>query len=296
MNGAKLAGRKPVRMMIAGYPGSAKTGSLVSLLNAGYKLRILDYDGNIEPLLQYTNPDMLHNLDVVHLEDKMRQGLKFMEPIAAPAAYVNGLRLIDHWKYKEPDGTEIDLGKPREWGCDTVMVLDSNTRMGDAAMLRAEGLMNRTPMNRTDSLWGFAMNLQDAFLKYITSSSHPFHVIVITHLKMISPKDFRKGDSDLTQKLKEQVADLVPTRLYPRALGQALSPEIGGLVPIIYQALNKEIPGEKVKQILTAVPRPELDLKVPANLPKELPIETGLLEIFKALAPPLSECQPKGTS
>src|ERR1700692_1276245 len=47
-NAANLLRNPALRIMVVGYPGTAKTGSLASLLNAGFKIRMLDYDGNIE--------------------------------------------------------------------------------------------------------------------------------------------------------------------------------------------------------------------------------------------------------
>lgn len=85
-NAAKLLRNPALRMMVVGYPGTAKTGSLASLLNAGFKIRMLDYDGNIEPLLHFANPEMLKNLDIVYLEDKMRLGAQFSEPAGLPQA------------------------------------------------------------------------------------------------------------------------------------------------------------------------------------------------------------------
>ena len=47
---------KPLRIMLLGFPGSGKTGSLAPLANAGFKLRILDFDGNLDPMLRRLTP------------------------------------------------------------------------------------------------------------------------------------------------------------------------------------------------------------------------------------------------
>lgn len=284
-NAAKLAGG-PVRAMLVGYPGAGKTGSLASLANAGFKIRFLDYDGNLEPLLQYTKPEFLPNIDIVNLEDKLRMGSRFTETSGIPEAFSTGLKLMDEWKYKEPDGTEINLGRSKDWGMDTIVVLDSLTAMGLAAFRRVRNLLNKSATDTTQQVWGIAMAEQEAFIEKLTASSNRFHVIVLAHLVMIGPKDVMKGDSDLTVELKERTANLVPTRLFPSALGQQLPPKIGGHFPTLLEVKPKYSQTGKSSRIIRTVPQPELDIKVPApNLQAELPIETGMLTIFEALSP-----------
>ena len=287
MRADKIAAKQPLRILIVGYPGTAKTGALASLANAGYKLRVLDYDGNSQSLLTYTQPDKLANIDIVYLEDKMRNGEQFIETSGLPTAFKQGLDLMDHWKYKEPDGTEVDLGRSREWGSDTVVVLDSLTAMGNASFRRQMSLLNKTPRNTTEQVWGLAMAQQEAFIERLTSDQNKHHVIVLAHLKMIGPKDIRKDDDDLTKELKQEIADLVPTRLFPAALGRELPPKIGGHFPILIEAATV-FSANKAKRVLRTVPRPELDLKLPTTKDfKELDVSDGLAKIFAELAPPL---------
>lgn len=290
-NAALLASTTPVRELIVGYPGSAKTGSLACLANAGWKLRILDFDGNYEPLLRYCTPEGLSRIDIVTLEDKMRVGARHLEPSGTPDAFARSLKLLDQWKYKNPDGTETDLGSSKDWGLDTIVVMDSLTANGKAALRRAMALSNKTMETTTDRVYGFAMEEQEACVEMLTSERNRFHVIVIAHLKMIGPRDVRKGDSELTQELKRQIAPLVPTRLYPSALGHALPQTIAQHFPTVVVAETKIIAGDKVRRVLRTMPREELDLKVPSPLIQaEYSIETGQVEIFKALG----HLPPKG--
>ncbi len=268
-----------------GYPGAGKTGSLVPLLNAGYKLRFLDFDGNLEPLLHYANPKMLNNLDVLHFEDKMRIGAAFQEPVGIPSAFANALHALDRWKYKDEQGTEVDLGASSDWGLDTIVVLDSLTAMGESAKLRAMKLLNKTPMNMSDRVWGLAMAEQLEFVKRLTSPNNKHHVLVLAHLKMVGPKDIRQGDSALTEDIKKQVGSMIETRLYPSALGWALPQVIGGEFPTLLE-IASVVKAGSVKRVIRTVPRPELDVKLPASIAeKELDIKDGMLTIFRALSP-----------
>lgn len=295
-NAADMAANEPVRMMIAGYPGSAKTGSLAALANMGYKIRMLDFDGNSKSLVYYTKPEFRKNIDIVTLEDNLKATPQFITAKGTPTAFADALHTLDHWKYTNADGSETDLGPANSWGCDTVVVLDSLTAMGEAAKRRAMHVQGKTPGNMADNTWGFAMKEQEAFIEMLTSTQNKFNVIVLSHLKMVGPNDIRKGDSDLTQQLKRNLADIVPTRLFPSALGKALPPVIGGHFPILILAETKYVQG-RPKRILVTQPREELDLKVPhPDLPAELPVETGLASIFEKLAPPLADCKTEAVA
>lgn len=290
-NAAKMAIRRPVRMLIVGYPGMHKTGGLSSLIDAGYKIRMLDYDGNTDPIFQYVNDkSKLANVDIVSLEDKLRSGQKFLETTGIPTAFARGLELMNEWKYKDEDGTEINLGRSKDWGCDTIVVLDTMTAMGTAAFRRQMALMNKTPMNTTQQLWGVAMQQQDAFIEYITAEGNRFHVIVMAHLKMIGPKDIKESDDETTKELKKRVADLVETRLFPRALGQDLPQHIGGHFPSLIEATIENKAG-KTNRIYRTIPRPELDLKLASKVSfDKADVSDGLAKIFAELAPPLDQC------
>lgn len=290
-NAAKMATRRPVRMMIVGYPGTAKTGGLASLIDAGYKLRILDYDGNTDPIFQYVKDrSKLANVDIVSLEDKLRSGQKFLETTGIPTAFTRGLDLMNEWKYKEEDGTEVNLGRSKEWGCDTIVVADSLTPIGVAAFRRMMSMMNKTPLNTTQQLWGVAMDQQNAFMEKLTEEGNRFHVIVMAHLKMIGPKDIKEGEDETTKELKKRVADLVETRLFPRALGQDLPQHIGGHFPTLIEA-SSEFKAGKFSRIYRTIPRPELDLKLASRLSfDKVSVEDGLAKIFAELAPPLDAC------
>lgn len=291
MRADKIAQRQPVRAMIVGYPGTAKTGMLASLANAGYKIRMMDYDGNSQSLLAFTDPAKLANIDIVYLEDRMRNGERFIETTGIPTAFRAGLDLMDEWKYKDADGSQISLGKSRDWGCDTVVVLDSLTTMGLASFRRQQSLSNKTPLNTTEQVWGLAMAQQEAFIEKLTSESNNFHVIVLAHLKIVGPRDLRKDDDDVTKEIKQELHELIPNRLFPSALGKALPPVIGGHFPILIEAAN-DFKAGKVERVIRVVPRPELDLKLPSRVSfDKASVTDGLARIFAELAPPLGSCE-----
>ena len=282
-NAAKLAANPAVRMLLMGYPGAGKTGALASLANAGFKLRILDFDGNPESLILHTEPDKLQNIDIMSFEDPLKEKSGHVGPEGLPKAFANALKAMDHWKYVDDDGTEVDLGQSKDWGPDTVVVLDGLTGLGKAAMRRAQAVMNKTPLNTTQAVWGLAIADQEAFIEKLTSAANRFHLVCISHLKMVGPKDIGSGDVDLTREIKMQQADLVPTRLYPSALGWALPQTIGQHFPVIVN-ISVEVRGKSVRRQFAVSPRQDMDLKMPSKAELgELGVENGLLRIFEAL-------------
>jgi hypothetical protein len=77
----------------------------------------------------------------------------------------------------------------------------------------------------------------------------------------------------------------VPTRLFPSALGWQLPQTIAQFFPVTLEAAVQSLPGGKMKRVLRAIPREELDLKLPIPVMDkgEWPLATGLIEIFRLL-------------
>lgn len=286
-----IAVNQPFKGLGLGMPGSGKTGSLAALANAGFKLRILDFDGNIEPLILYIKPEFRKNVDIVTLEDAMENKGKYVGTKGLPKAFDNMLKMLSRWKYKRADGTEVDLGRSKEWGPDTIVVLDSLTGMGRAAMRRAQVMMNRTPLNTTQQIWGLAMQDQEAVVEIMTANDKMHHTIVLAHMKMVGPKDVLKDDDDVTAQIKGQQADMVDTRWYPSALGRELPQNIAQHFPTVLHFETRFSATGKARRVITAEGTDKLDLKIPAQIEKELPVDTGMLTVFKALGhnPPGTE-------
>jgi hypothetical protein len=270
---------------------------MACLLDVGFKLRVLDFDGNLEPLLRFTKPECLKNLDVLSFEDKLRGGQKHIEVSGIPTAFADALKALDHWRYTDPEtGEEVDLGRSKDWGPDTIIVLDSLTGMGRAAFRRTLAMMNRTMLNTRRNDWGVAMADQEAFIEKLTSTVNRHHVICTAHLKMVGPKDLEVGDSELTKELKEKLAQVVPTRLFPSALGRELPPHIGEHFPVQI-LIEPEYKGRTVRRVIRTMPRPDVDIGVPVpDLPPDLDITDGLITIFEKLTGGIEQCLITKTS
>jgi hypothetical protein len=282
----------PARMLIEGYPGTAKTGCIASLLNAGYKVRMIDFESNYAPLLQFTDPSALVNLDIQTFQDQYRMDHNdHMVPLGRPSSFNDAMRALKEWKYKDEDGTEVNLGSSHEWGRDTVIVVDSITANSEAVIRRTEAMANRK-MQLQD--YGAAVDDQLAFFQALARYNpdkpdyNGYHLVVLGHIQMIGPKEIEKKKNateiDLTnQDIRMEAAELLPTRLYPIAATKNFSMKIGKEFSSIVVAEVKTVLG-KPQRRLSCTLREEIDTKMPARSFKpDYPVETGLADIFSAL-------------
>lgn len=280
-----------LRLMVCGRPKTAKTGLLCAALNVGFEVGLLDFDGNSDPLYTFTDPNKLSNLSVISLQDR----LSFGQPMGGgkeyagqgdrePMAFRKAFQAIDNWDKFDP---EHQWGPVKSWGTNRILALDSLTSMGDAAFNRVRYINSRNRFTTRDTDFGFAMADQEAMLAKLMSQEYSCHVICFAHLKMIGPKEPRLGKDDDTEmrEIKTAIAkantEIIPTRLYPSAIGRALPENILRLVPasVMTDVINN-------KRVIVTKPQSDIafDIGVPGKLPKEhLPVEDGLLTIMKAV-------------
>lgn len=284
----------PARILFSGFPGSGKTGANAALANAGWKLRIIDFDGNWEILKHHVRPGA--DVDIVSFEDPLRMGQRTMGPDGVPTAFFDADRLLDRWRYKGADDKWVDLGAPKEWGKDHIVLLDGLTGLTQACWYRAQVFTNTGAGGDQRKVYDLAAQEQLAFIRRLTSVKAGFHFICISHLKLMGPQEIARNDSEATQEFKKFAADAIPNRLYPTAVGRKLSESIAGEFPTHIRALVEEV-GGKVRRTIQYLPSPEVDIKIPASteaIAKLGRLETadGLLKIFAALG----HEPPKGTA
>lgn len=288
-NGRSLRG--PYRGFHIGWPGSGKTGALVSLLNAGFKVRVLDFTGNWSPLAQYADDRALDNLDVVTLQDKLAANdAKAVLPLGVPTAFNQAAQLMKEWKYKDENGNEVNLGSSKEWGPDTVVVIDELTTLGKMAKNRAMVMNNKTPSTMTSAVWGAAVNDVTNLIGIMKEDKNRFHLIINAHKQVLGPADFVNQNDQkdemkpiLEAKLDMVTEGMIPPRIYPVGVTKNSSTTIHGELPIMleFEKVNK---AGKVQRVINTVGGPEIDIKIPGKgLKSSYSIETGLLEIFEAL-------------
>lgn len=246
-----------IKLLYIGDSSTGKTGSLVSLVRAGYSLRILDMDNGIDTLLSYVHkecPDKIDSIDVMAFRDKMKADrMNGMVLDGQPKAYTQALGALNKWD---------DDSVPAQWGPKTILVIDSLTALSRAAFYWAQGL---NPTSKDPRQWYAAA--QDSIkrvLELLTSPDFGTNVIVISHVQLVEMPDGRM-------------------RGYATSIGKAMGPEIPKYFNTLILAESRGS-GENVKRTIQTMPTALIDLKV-ANpaMPKSLPLETGMAEIFKQL-------------
>jgi hypothetical protein len=250
------------KLLLLGDAKSGKTGSLVSLVAAGYKLRILDLD-NLLDILKYKIldecPTLIDNVEFRTIRDRYKPGADGTTVIdGKPKAWVDCIKMLDHWKYDD-----VDLGKPAQWGEDVILVIDSLSRLCDAAYDFHESIIPKGRSGDYDgrAVYGNAQDDVEKVLAMLTSKGFATNLIVI-----------------------------------PQGVGQKLSPKIPQYFPSYVR--YKNVGGKRVIQLNSD---PMIDLANPrpdAFKDKTLPIETGLAEFFAALKgqPAKTEAAPRPKS
>jgi len=265
-----------VKLLGVGDSGTGKTGSLVSLVKAGYKIRSLDFDNGIAPLIAQTKqqcPEKLGNIHFIAegLRDKFKPGPGgAMLPDGPVRGFTNAIGLLDKWIEKDEKGNVIiDYGAPRTWGPDTILVLDTLTFLSDAAFNWATAM---NPGAKDPRQW--YKTAQDAvshMLGLLSSADFKTNVIVFAHVKyMDRPDGSVKG--------------------YPTSVGSALSPEIPAYFNSV--ALYQTVVGGRrtIRTQATAL----IDLKNPASfkMAPEFDLNEGLVKFFETLKGPLPKEVP----
>lgn len=274
-----------MRAFLLGPPKAGKTGALLPLLKAGFRVAMLNYDDNPDPLLNL-GADYADRLSLVTLQDRaaINESGNWYYP-TEPSAFRLGGRALDDWSKADPTHP---WGPARTWGPETVLVLDSLTALGDACLATRHF---RSPRGLSIVDYGDAQRMQDTLIQHLASSLYNCHLIVTAHIKLVGPRDPMISERDRERvpelaKAREMIslarASVMPTRLFPSAIGEALAREILRRLPcslLVYQ-------DEKGNRWITSQPPPgmPLDLGAPVmGLPANLPQDTGLLTLMEKL-------------
>lgn len=273
--------KKPIKMLFIGESGKGKTGGLASLVQMGFKLRVLDFDNGMGILVSVLNKAVADGkmpkefLDNVIYESCLDAfvavGNKLL-PKGTPTAFVRGLQLLTKWKTPT-----YDLGAVSTWGKDTILVIDTLSHLSNAAMQYVLALNNRSGEHPYQSDWGQAMDMIEGVLKMLYSDEIKCHVIVNAHITFVGEE--RNSKQEITK----------PGVPHPNTLGQKLPPKVGQYFNTMLQADTSGF-GANAKRIIRTATVGELAIKSEIlGLPKELPLESGLADFFK-----LANQLPKG--
>lgn len=236
------------KILYLGDSGSGKTGSLASLLDAGYSFRILDLDNGLDSLKAFGNRQHFSKVEFETIRDKFKSSKTGPKIDGTPKAFVEAMDIMTRW-------SEIEDPK-------CIFVLDSLSALGRAAYAWANS-MNPTAKDKRQ-IYGAAMNAVEDVLAMLTGESFRMNVIVITHVK------YDDGDEGTGKG-------------FANAIGKALGPVIPRYFNTMVMA-EKSGSGDNIKRKIKTMPTNLVDLKIPVpGITKELPLESGMAEIFARL-------------
>ena len=247
-----------VKVLFIGASGAGKTGALAPLVEAGYKLRVIDLDAGLDALINlvaHKNPKLLDSIEYESFRDKVKMTAQGPKLKGAPKAYVDTLGALESWP---EDGSD-----PAEWGEDYVLVVDSLTNVGRAAFQWAKAM---NPTTKDPRQWfSAAQGLVEDLIANLTSDEFKTNVVVISHVELVEGADgIRKG--------------------YASSIGKALGPKLPRFFNTLLLSETKGS-GANVKRTIKTLPTALIDVKNPApwKIKAEYSIETGMADIFKEL-------------
>ncbi len=278
--------------IISGYPKSGKTGSAVALLRAGFRVIHADFDGNPHPIYTYATPEEREGR-YIHLPfaDKVTFDTNAAEfkVSGEPRAIRNFVVFLQKGTYTYADGTKLELGPSGEWSSNDVLLFDSTTSAGLAVMRRYLYSIGRTESTRRLKDWGVAAADMEKLFDMMRLPSLPYHLVVLSHLQTIGPEFAEEPEAkvdaekaariDMRNEVRQQQLDAgVKTRNYPTGIGKKFPQHMAALFPC---SVLTEVSGGR--RVFRTTPQEVIDIGVPGKVKDYLPIETGLLTIFKAV-------------
>lgn len=259
------------KMLVIGDSGAGKTGALYSLVEAGYKFIISDFDNGLDflfAMVKRENPKLLDNIIYETFTDKMRAVGGKVLPYGAPTAFTSSMNAMTKWEFGKKGTDEYyNLGNIGDWDEKTIFVVDSLTFCSMAAMRMTLAINGRTGKPPWQSDYGDAQGLIESMLALLYSTSVKCNVIVLSHITTIG------NEADGTM------------HRYPMSIGKALSPKIGSYFNTMVSVKNKGV-GSSAKRVIRTVSEGILELKVPLPpglIDIDLPINTGMATLFREL-------------
>lgn len=258
-----------VKLLIMADSGSGKTGALAALANAGFELFILDFDNGLDILTSYLKPEAFERVHYETLTDKMKAGGEFGAiPDGVPASTRKAMDLLNRWKDSE---TGEDFGPVTEFGPGRVVVLDSLTMQGEAAIRHVQAIDGKSGSSKW-KYYGPAMEIQEGLLSIFFSETTNTNIIVTAHIVLLGEEDNERG--------------------YPSALGKKLPPKVARYFNSVL-GMKMVGSGTAARRYIRTVSDPKISYKnsAPDIIPAEILLEldkdkkaTGGLAKFFELA------------
>lgn len=268
--------QESVKLLLIGDSGKGKTGAIVSLLLAGYSVRLLDFDNGhpiIRNIVRDTDPSKLVNFHYETCLDEFKN-LNGRLVAKKAKAWPKATKLLDKWTVgTEGEEGYYTLGPIYSWTSQDVLVLDSLTYAGECAMRYHQHLNGKLGTHPSLPDWGVVQTLMKDLLEMLRGDELKCHVVVTSHIDY----RYREVKND-----KGQVVSRELEKGYPNAPGNKLPEKVGSYFNTCLEVMTTGT-GNSTKHWLTSKPTSVLDLKNPNpnKVQARYPIETGLAQFFE---------------
>lgn len=265
-----------VRMLLVGDSGSGKTGGLASLVKAGYKLWIADYDNGME---------ILKNLLIKMARDEKKPDMFYASR-------------VDYETCKDPYTIEGNLVIPKEaiaWakgvkymnsvfqrpvGADDIAVMDSLSFAARMAMNYHLKINNRLKSPPWPADWNEAQGHVVRLVDMMTGGA-PCHLICTAHIAYTGGKEkvsIKQADGST----KTEIIDHGPEKGLPAMVGKAINPIIGRFFnhTLLFRQVGA---GSLVSRKIHTTTFENIELKNtnPGVIKPDYPLATGLADYFR---------------
>ena len=233
-----------LQLLLLGDSGTGKTGSLVSLVEAGYKLYLLDLENGskiLANLIHERCPDKLENVEVEKVATKYKISSTGAQAERAPQGLGKVGRIIDKWQ---------TVVSPKD-----IIVVDSLTALGRLCLVWSKAQNPGIKDNRQH--YFNAQEVIEPLVATITHEEFPCHTITITHI------DYREITKETTKGFASSVG---------RALGDKIPTHFNEVFR--YETIGT---GKGAKRIISSVSNGVVDVKntSPSAVKPSYPLSTG---------------------
>jgi hypothetical protein len=257
------------KMLYIGDSGTGKTTSLISLVKAGYILRIFDFDNLLDPLLILCRrecPEQLDNIEFMSFRDKMKMTEQGPIVEGMPKGIYQLPKSPVQMGGRHQPVNRVDLqarscgGQPYDPVAGCLLLGQGYARhQRPSRGIQLKGSSGNRGVDGRQVFYTAQQGLMNT-VAHLTGADFNTNLIVIAHVKYLEQDGQTKG--------------------FPISIGTAIAPEIPTYFPLISLATKK---GET--RIIRTRSTNMIDLKDPKAFDpayaSEMPMDRGLAEIFK---------------
>lgn len=265
---------RPIKALCIGDSGFGKTGALAALAKAGYNLRILDWDNGVDILigkkgvLKDEPKETKRRINYQTVTDSVRIAGQNIIPTAT--AWPRGMKILGDW----PD----NLGKIETWTTNDILVIDSVTFAGKAAVRFVQGLNGRIADLPQIQDFLVAQGLIEKMCSLLYSDTVKCNVLALSHIREVA-----RTRQELDSKGRLITLEEEGTRkgYAETGAGKAFSPLIGRYFNSVF-LFDQEGSGAGTRRIIRTVPHDNIGVKnsAPGSVKPSYSIANGLAEIF----------------